>query len=438
MLKPSTKPIGELILPVFTQWEKVGSLTGILGDLESGILYDASLLIDQMMRDDRIRATWNVRIQSVLGMPMRFENAEHSAEKRSQKIAAEAEDNWAKMVPRAELVELMKWGLFLGVGIARKNWTRINGALIPIIQTWHPGALRFDLTTDRYMLQTRTGGEIPILPDDPNWVIFTPYGHKYGRLNGIVRSIAMLYLARQWSFRDRARHSEVHGQPIRVGVTPEDANQGDKDRMRRALSSVGSETVIITPQGEHSKYDVKLIEAMSNGHQTFSAQIDHIDDCIAILLLGQRMSTKGSSGLGSDANPGDVVRRDIMRFDAECIADIGKDSVLRDWAMMRYGDASLAPKPIVEVDPAVDGQKKAMELSALGDVVAKLGAHGLDVRSLLEQAGAPMLSPEEAAAAKQESIDQAQQAQAQAQAALPSGAPDNKSLPPKQDTAEAA
>jgi len=51
-------------------------------------------------------------------------------------------------------------------------------------------------------------------------------------------------------------------------------------------------------------------------------------------------------------------------------------------------------------------------MSTLGDVVAKLKAEGLDVRELLEKAGVPLLSPEEAA-------KQAEDMEAEAQAAEP-------------------
>ena len=166
-------PEKELILPVFTQWEKVGSITGILSELEQGIFSDAALLIDQMLRDDRIRATWDVLIQSVLGCPIHFEAAQDT--KKAQRIAEDAEEDWWKMAPRKELIELLKWGFFAGVGLARKNWVRQDGGWLPVLQTWHAGALRFDLMSDTYMLRTQDKGEIPIVRGDPNWVLFTPF-----------------------------------------------------------------------------------------------------------------------------------------------------------------------------------------------------------------------------------------------------------------------
>lgn len=413
MARPNITAAKEIILPVFTQWEKVGSVTGILQELEQGIFYDAALLVDQFMRDDRLRATWDVATQSVLGMPMHFESADHSATKRSDKVSDEAQRQWRKMVPRAELIELLKWGFFLGAGIARKNWQRTPDGWLPVMQTWHPGALRFDLSSDRYMLNTADQGEIPIVPGDPNWVLFTPFGHKYGRLNGYMRSLAMVVIERQWAHRDRARHSEKHGMPVTQLIVPAESDQKDKDTERKAIAGLGTETVSVTPQGEEgNKYDWKFHEPAKSSSEVFGGTIDNLEDCIAILLLGQKTSTKGSTGLGSDANPGDVVRRDKMRFYAECIQDIGRDGVLRDWAMYNYGDPEIAPQPCIEVDPPEDGNQKALELSTLGDAADKLEKYGLDVRATLEEAGATLVSEADAEAQRQQLMQEAQDAMA--------------------------
>ncbi len=163
----------ELILPVFTQWSKVGDVSNILAELENGYFYDGALLVDQMLRDDRIRAVVDVRINSVLGCPMHMEPADVRAGKKAESVAEEAEDLWWQMVPREELALLYRWGIMLGVGIARREWDGWQFRL----KTWHPGALWFSLAEDRYYLRYQ-GGQIPIDLEDPNWVLFTPYGYK--------------------------------------------------------------------------------------------------------------------------------------------------------------------------------------------------------------------------------------------------------------------
>jgi hypothetical protein len=406
MARPGTPAPKEIIIPIFTQWEKVGSVTSILAELEDGLFYNPALLMDQFMRDDRLRGVWDIAVQAVLGMPMHMESADHSAKKRSDKVSDAAQKNWSKMVPRSELIELLFWGFFLGAGVARKNWVRTPASWLPVIDTWHAGALRFDRTTDTYMLRTQDQGEIPIRRDDPDWVLFTPWGHKYGRLRCYLMSASMMTLERSWTRRDRARHSEKHGMPIAQLIVPSESDQQDKDTMRKASAALGTETTSVTPQGtEGNKYDWKFHEPAKSSSEVFGGTLQEIGDSMAILLLGQQMSTTGSTGLGSDKNPGDVVRRDKMRFYAECIGDVGQDGVLDDWADYNYGDAELAPRPVIEVDPPEDGQKKATELSTLGDAVDKLEKYGADVRTILEEAGVPMLTAEQQKAAMKQRQD---------------------------------
>lgn len=412
----------ELILPVFTQWEKVGSVTTILATLEQGEFYSASLLVEQMMRDDRVRALLNTLIMSVLGSPSRWEPADHTA--RAERLAEEIDEGWHEQVPEEELYELVRWALMLGVGVMHAPWDGKTG--MTSAKTWHPGALWFNLNEDTYYLRYQ-GGQLPMPPESIDWLLLTPYSHKYARLNGLVRSMSMLYLARQWVFRDRARHSEIHGLPIRVGITPMDADKKAKSDYRHALSAIGTETVIITPQGaDGRKYGVELVEAKSNSHEVFASQLDHLDDCMAILVLGQRMSSKGSAGLGSDKNPGDAVRRDIMAWLARVIGRLCT-RLARSWTLVNYGRDAVAKSPqyIIDVDPPDDGKATAEEYSTLGDAVAKLQAHGLDIRQLLEEAGVPLLSPEEAAAQRAEQEAQAEAEAAQDQAnAMGTGASD--------------
>jgi phage gp29-like protein len=409
----------ELILPVFTQWERVGSVTGILADLEQGQFYTASLLVEQMMRDDRVRALMNTLIMSVLGAERTWTASGAKAKggkptAKAQRYADELSESWDEQVPEEELFEFIRWALMIGASVMRTPWNMRTGSVEA--RTWHPGALWFNLVDNEYYLR-HASGQIVIDRDSMDWLLLTPYSHKYGRLNGLVRSMSMLYLARQWTFRDRARHSEVHGMPIRQGITPADADVRAKTNFRTALQSVGTETVVITPQGEAGKlYDIKLIEAQAESHKVFSAQLDHLDDCMAILVLGQKMSSKGTSGLGSDANPGDSVRRDIMAWLARVIEKVC-NRLSRRWMVVNYGLDQLdyAPRLCIGVDPPEDGAKRATEMSTLGDVVKKLERYGLDVRALLESSGVPLLSVAEAArvAEEAEAKDAAEQGQQQ-------------------------
>jgi phage gp29-like protein len=379
-----------------------------------GQFYDASLLLDQIFRDDRIRAIWDIRVDSVLGCPQHFESAKDTAQ--GQRIADDAMESWWDMVPRAELKLLYRYGMCLGVSIAHRGWVKQQGEWRLDLKTWHPGALWFNVADDVYYLRHQ-GGQIPILPDDPNWVLFTPYGYKYARLHGLIHALTELYLDRRWTFRDRARHSEVHGQPIRQGIAPSNATPQEMKDYKRALANAGTESTVMTKQGqEGNRWDIKLIEAASNSSEVFTDKKTSIDEDIAILFLGQSMSTTGQAGLGSQQKAGDSVRNDVKRADKVRFGDLSYD-ILCPWTKYNYGKEELTPRLELEVDPPEDELKKAQTLNTLGDAIEKLEKHGLDVREVLEEAGVPLLSEAEAEAKRQELVQQAQEAMvAEAQA----------------------
>ena len=399
--------IRELILPIWTQTSKVPAAEDALAALVNGDFYYAAILMDQIFRDDRIRATWDVRVNSVLGCPQHFEPGKDTAQ--GQRIADDAMDSWWDMVPRSELASLYRWGICLGVGLAHRGWLKESGEWRISLRTWHAGALWFSIAEDVYYLRHQ-GGQIPILPEDPNWVLFTPYGYKYARQNGLIHSLTELYLDRRWTFRDRARHSEIHGQPIKQGIAPADATPDEVKKFKGAVANAGTESVLITKQGtDGNRWDMKMIEANSNSSEVFTDKKRSIDEDIAILFLGQSMSTTGQAGLGSQVKAGDSVRGDVKRFDASTMGDLSC-SILYPWTEYNYGREELTPKLVFEVDPPEDEEKKANTLNTLGDAIAKLEKYGLDVRTVLEEAGVPLLSEAETEARRQELMEEAQEA----------------------------
>jgi phage gp29-like protein len=406
-MTPKKQEIRELILPVWTQVSKVPLAEGALSNLTNGDFYDAALLLDQIFRDDRIRAVWDIRVNSVLGAPQHFEPGKDTA--MGRRVADDADASWWDMVPRSELALLYRWGICLGVGVAHRGWVKKSGSWTPSLKTWHPGALWYSVAEDVYYLR-HEAGQIAILPDDPNWVLFTPYGFKYARQQGLIYALTELYLDRRWTFRDRARHSEIHGQPIRQGIAPADAAPDEVKSYKRAIANAGSESVVITKQGqEGNRWDLKLIESQSTSSEVFTDKKISIDEDIAILFLGQSMSTTGQGGLGSQEKAGDSVRGDVKRFDASTIGDLS-ECILAPWARYDYGSEDLTPRLVLEVDPPEDEAKKAQTLNALGDAIGKLEKYGLDTRTVLEEAGVPLLSEAEAEARRQQLVIEAQEA----------------------------
>jgi phage gp29-like protein len=416
MPRPDRTEFRELQLGEYTRWDRFGTIERLLADLAVGSLADAGLLWDQMLRDDRIRGVMGVRSGGTLGKPLRFDPAADT--RKGIAIAEEAEGQWSQMAPKSELEAVFVSGLGLNCGLARLRWDKSDGYWVPRLKAWHPSAVRYDHELERYLVRHRDGEAI-IEPGDPNWLLFTPHG--YGRHSGgLMSPLSMCYMARLWCWRDRGRHSEIHGQGVRQGITPADATKEEKAKFKAALAAVGTETVVVTPQGsEGNRWDVKLIEAMSNSHMTFSAQMDHIDAAIAIVVLGQSTSTTGQPGLGSQEKAGDSVRSDVAEDDNGKFGECLRDQLLGPWARFEHGTDELAPRPCWEVKPQKDMKAQAEEYKALGDGCTALEPHGVDTRQILEDAGVPMLTEEEIAQKKADAAARAMAAMQQQGVATP-------------------
>ena len=389
---PKNLNLLEQQIPTFTTWDRVYDINNILADLEAGVFFNASLLTTQLLRDDRFRGCMNVRVHSLLGMAWHMEAAKISAKKKATKIADAATAAWPRMAPRSEMAEILKWSILLGMAPSQKLWDRKPDEWTPSLKFWHPGAVYYDLMADTYKLQYN-GGIIEIPPDDPNWVLATPYGYKYGRLNGLLSAIAIPTLARQWAMRDRARYSETCGQPMKQIIAPSGALPAELNAARRSVSTQGSESVIVTKQGaEGNKWGYALIEASGQSSDLFAAEIAHLDEVLAVAVLGQTMSTQGQGGLGAHVDAGGTVRRDVMRFDAQTLSFLASN-LLRDWARINYGDPDLAPTLCVEVDPPEDEERKARVLGLVADAVIKFqqARVNVNVENICEEAGVPLL-----------------------------------------------
>jgi phage gp29-like protein len=383
-------------------WESARIVDAIIDEMEMGQFFNASLLVDQVLRDDRIRGVLTARIYGLLGRDFKLEPATgiKGGEGRGRKIAEEIEYYWPEMFPHDALVELMTWGLLLGVGLAQVVTNRVRGESVTTIEVWHPQALRYDDERGVYLLQPKGMSEVEIEPGDGQWLLFTPYGRRNPGRRGLLRSLGSMYLDRRGERRDRARYSEIHGQPMRVGMSPVGATQEAVEAFARDLSPVGAEPVVVVRQGEDgNKWDVKLVEASGKSQELFEQAIDELDTAIAVLILGQALSTDGQAGLGSNAEAGELVRIDIMRQDNDSLGSTLRDQVLMPYCEFTYGAADLAPYPCWEVDPPEDMTEKAQELSTLADALSKFSTMSapVDVRAVLEAHKVPMLSEAEAA-----------------------------------------
>jgi phage gp29-like protein len=356
---PDLRHHRDLPIASYATFADVATVRSALRDLENGQFTRAAQLVDAMGRDDRIAGVMATRVDALLGQPMQFMVGNGARATDAATMAAgSAEDSF----PQSDLGSLLRWGLFLNAGVGEILWDRqADRWKIAGIKVWHPQYLRWqddDTGGGHYRILTRDG-EVPVTPGTGNWILYTPHGRQRGWMSGLVRQLALPWLMRQWAYRDWARYSEVHGMPIRVGVVPPEADPKEKDEFIRALDNLGNEATVKVAQGiEGQKFDLKLLEAVANGHEGFQRLIEKTEESISISILGQNMTTsiKGGGSYAA-AEVHERVGAGRTRADDRTLGHALYQQALRPWALYNFDDESAAPRPhwiAEEADASVD------------------------------------------------------------------------------------
>lgn len=422
--------------------DTVGGIQSILWEHDRGYFTTSAQLWDAMKRDDRIKGVMSTRVGALVAAPLEIKpaNSKGKAGKAAKLLSGDGEDDhglWEKMCPPDVIKSLSAWGNAIGLGLAQIIWQTSAGEWLPRLRVWHPQFVYFDWQDMRYVVIAREGVvRLPRIDQDPmgdgNWLVWTPFGYQYGWLDGLVRALADKYLMRGWNYRDWARSNERQGMATFGAKVPIEADAEVKDQYTRDLSTIGSDAVIQIPQaaeGEAS-FGLEMIESKTRNWETFKEFKGQLDVDIAVCVLGQNLTTEGGTDGGSRAlgQVQNLVRIDKAIEDAG-IADCIRQQVLSWWALYNFGDAELAPRPAYQVEPPNDEVQEATALKTMGEALGalKTAAAPIDVRTILDRAGVPMISEEEEAAQKAVAEEEAQgrlEAMQQAPGSTPKGSGD--------------
>jgi phage gp29-like protein len=153
-------------------------------------------------------------------------------------------------------------------------------------------------------------------------------------------------------------------------------------------------------------FDIALVEAASQSWQGFERLIAKCDECIAIDVLGQNLTTSvGGGGSYAAANVHDRIRLDRLESDAKSLGDCLAEQVMVPWAVYNWADEQLAPRVSWSTKAPGERGVSAKTLNDLGDALTKLRSAGLNV-DLVEVAkqfripvveGQPVIEPKPSA-----------------------------------------
>ncbi len=425
------------VVSVYRQHDKVEQLLALMREHDYGIFQRSAPFVDEIMTDDRIYGVSSTRIGAILSAPLKFEPADQSdlAKKVAEEIGGTNDRRgvWEQMFSTAAAAETLKWGHHLGLAFGKYAWEKTSDRWMPRLVPWHPSSARWDWQSRRYVVQSESGRQIVLFrPDesprgDGQWLVHCPFGVEYGWRSALIRSLAFKYLSRQWTERDHDRLNERQGMGILKAIVPPGNSQPQqREDFFTSLEHVGNEAVVMCPQNEKGEgYDVEIAEFTARTWESFNTRRGNLDTDIAIVILGQNLTTEVKAGSRAAALVHEVLRIDKALQDAK-IGLVLRAQLLSWYCEYNYGDPELAPTPIYEVEPPADDKGEAEALKLLGEAgtLLKVANPRTDLDAIWESNGIPMISEEEFAAQQAERAEQAAAAAAEAAKNAPPGGGD--------------
>ena len=358
-----TKNFQDPSVRVFVTWS-LEQRRAAITMADAGTLVRAADMCESMLGDDRVPAVLNTRANALLGTEVDFDagKVRRGGVAKAKTALPEVlalEEDWWKILPEEELRRLIIWGVFLGVAVGQLVWKldAETGRLVPHLDVWHPRFLRWDWDNHQWWLRVEEyANEIPITPGDGKWILFTPYGARRPWSLGLWRGMSLMWLLKLFACRDWALHSEIHGNPIRVGkLAPREQLELQKgtDALRKDLLSdlqnIGNDTAIVLPSG----FDLDLVEATARTWQMFEAQIALANTAFAVAGIGSNLPTEVGARISTGATAATLVRNDYTASDGNGVATMMYDQVTPHWTRLNFGQAKT-PWAKFLTEPPID------------------------------------------------------------------------------------
>lgn len=239
------------------------------------LLYD---LYEDLLLDGHLRSVCDKRIMAVTNSPLIFVTKNKSVD-----IIAELQEKpWFEAL-LTEIMNSKLWGHtlfefmydeegnFTGEHIPRKNVEHKTGIILKNQTDTNGESYRENKSRAPWLLETGT------------W-----------KQHGLLLAAAQYVIYKRGNFGDWAQYAEIFGMPWKV-ATYNSFDEKNRQQLETALEEAGGNANIIIPEG--TNIDIKFATSAGDG-SLYQKLKDACDEATSILILGQTMTTKDTSGSG--------------------------------------------------------------------------------------------------------------------------------------------
>jgi len=336
-------------------------------------------------RDDRTNACFNTRELAVQGLDFSFTDPLYGKNNRRARKALERD--FPQMFPVSIWGEIIRNVGMFGFCVARLNWN----TPVPTIQIWDPYYVTYNFDKRQFMAEcvwTDKSGiqhraEVPVTAGDGNWLLFLGRNHSQPYMGGLIRILPQLVVFRQSNMLDWSKNGKIWGNPPKV-VSTTDARAGkidDYEKLALKMKEICGNDIITLPNGA----TISLLELSRDAYRVFQAfGPEFLDDCIAIAILGQNLTTKVKGASLAATTGHNLVRQDYMEGDCRTLGDTAYSQIALPYYYYKFGIAELdqVPNPTWDAVPPNDAETKAKARKAKGESWSALAKGIRDLRGV--------------------------------------------------------
>jgi len=372
-------------------------LAGIFREADSGSVYRQAELFEEMEeKDTHLFAEFQTRKNAVLGLDYDIDPYDSSPE--AKKIAEfcadvlfnlpsfeESQLDSLDAIPKGYSMQEIIWDVVGGKAvIAGLKWIHAKKAVFTDFGKgmWEPAVKIPRVATEAEPIN---GEDLP-----PFKLVYHRYKARsgYDTRAGILRTCAWMYLFKNYGIKDWVAFAEVFGMPLRLGKYDSGASKDDKDALKLAIQSLGSDAAGIISKNT----EIEFIEAVKGAPKDniFENLANFCNREMSKAILGQTATSEGTPGkLGAD-DAQSAVRQDLIESDAGSLANTNRFQVLRPLVGYNFGWDKPLPWYRIKYESPED-------LKYLSDVYEKLHKinYPLSAKHVSERFGVPLPDPKD-------------------------------------------
>ena len=347
-------------------------LSRILRDGDAGDLLEQSELFEEIEeKDPHLFSKMQTRKNAVTGLD--FEVIPFSSDEEGDKKIAEFVSDQLQSIENMEEVMLdLLDAIGKGLSVSEIIWGYSEDKII--VKEIHHKHLKnffFD-PDDQFKVRTVEHPEGILLP--VNKFIIHRYKARSGHpaRGGVIRVLAWMYLFKNYTIKDWVSFAEVYGMPLRLGKYDAAASSDDKEALRQALYSLGSDASGIVPTSTM----IEFIESnKTSSADVYERLARYCDEQISKAVLGQTLTSDSGGGSYAQSKTHNEVRHDLTVADCKALASTLRKYLIRPLVLFNFGDDSRLPTIRFDTEEAGD-QKETAEIykTLINDVGLKISA----------------------------------------------------------------